>query len=364
MVTSGFAQDRRAKLGTLLRQTLDTTGPAPISNVFLWVSSSSRAWSYTAAVGTGSPGDTQPVSAATAFHLASITKTLTATLILQLQEEGKLRLSDSLGRFFPLSFVDSLHQGQGRALGRAITLRRLLRHTTGLPDYILSDARFLSEALVGAGQQWSRPALWNRYFAYGLPRKTHFAPNDTLHFYSDTNYLLLGQIIEQVTGQSLAQAYRSRIFEPLGLRSAYLAYEESPSESDVAWPLWGRISLGHKNLSFDWGGGGLVMNGADLHHFYRALLAGQLFQKKQTVHLLFDWVATHQPGALRSDYGLGLVRVQLPGQPLQLGHTGFYKSFMVYLPKQDWLISGTLNQAEADHRLFIQRVSNVLRSQP
>jgi D-alanyl-D-alanine carboxypeptidase len=356
----GLAQDRRGKLDQLLYQTIDTSGSAPVHSVSLQVSSGSRSWSYGASVGTRAPGDSRTVSAATGFPLASVTKLLTATLILQLKEAGKLRLDDSVSRFLPLSFVDSLHLGQGRALGRTITVRRLLRHTTGLPDYIQSDVRFLDEALKGSGHTWSRPALWERYFSYDLAHKTHFAPNDTLHSYSDTNYLLLGQIIEQVTGQSLAQVYRSRIFRPLNLRSAYLAYEEVPKASSIAWPCWGRVSLEGKNLSFDWGGGGLVMNGRDLHRFWRALLAGQLFRKKDTVNLLYDWVATHQPGALHSDYGLGIVRVQLPGQPVLLGHTGFYKSFVLYVPEQDWFITGSLNQAAANHRQFIEQVLDAL----
>jgi|GEM_PF-1044723 len=340
-------------LTQLLLQTRDTTGPRPIPAVLLQASIPARNWSWSGSAGV--PPDAT-------FPLASVTKTFTATVVLQLIEEGRLGYDAPLTGFFPPDFLDSLHQHGQQSWGRRITVRQLLRHTAGLADYILDNPALLAGVESGGGPTWTRAALWQSYFRQGLARKARFPPNDTLHAYSDTHYLLLGQLIERVTAEALADVFRRRLFGPLGMTSAYLAYDEAaPLPQPVANPYWGRRSLAGVNFSFDWGGGGLVMANADLHRYWRALWQGKLFRDPASRQRLTDWVRGPHPLAPDFRYGSGLVRARFEGLPELVGHAGFFKSFMVYFPEHDLYLTGTLGQAEADHLAFVRQVIHRLR---
>ncbi|WP_081910914.1 serine hydrolase domain-containing protein [Hymenobacter sp. APR13] len=342
-------------LRQLLRASVDTTGPAPVPSVLLVASSPRGRWHWAGQAGWVRNGGAR-VDARTPVRLASVTKTFTAAVVLQLVEEGRLALDVPLTAYLPAGFVDSLHAGPGGPAGRQLTVRRLLRHTTGLADYILAEPSLLAGVHTPPARPWTPRRLWQSYFARGLHLRPLFWPNDSVHAYSDTNYLLLGTLIEWVCGQPLAAVYRQRIFRPLGLRSAYLEYHEpAPTRRAAAHPYWGRTDVGRLPTGFDWGGGGLAMTTRDLHTFWRALLAGRLFRQPATRLLLFDWVATPAGG-----YGAGLARAQPPGLPPLVGHAGFYKAFVAYFPELDLYLCGTLNQAHADHVELVRRLLPLL----
>ena len=138
------------------------------------------------------------------FKIASLTKTYTATVVLQLVAEGKLRLSDSVERWVP-GLVPN---------GGKITIRQLLNHTSGLAEFD-TDPRYLKPYLSGDfGYYWAPRKL----VQMAVSHTPLFPPGVTKHTsYSNTNYVLLGLVVEAATGNSIGAELRNRIFRPLHL---------------------------------------------------------------------------------------------------------------------------------------------------
>ncbi|TYB46419.1 serine hydrolase domain-containing protein [Actinomadura chibensis] len=253
----------------------------------------------------------RPVPWNSYFHVGSDTKTYTSVVALQLVGEGKLRLTDTVEKWLP-----GVVRGKGND-GRRITVKNLLRHTSGLNDYVavqLGDGgdftpekyrenRFrvsTPEAKVAAAM--TEPPLW-------VPDMSN--PAEETHWgYSNTNYVLAGLIIEKVTGHPWEQEVHDRVIEPLGLRhtitpgtSAYV-----PQPSATAYTRFpGREELTDTSISVSGGADGAIISTPRDHAtFLRALLGGrllapaQLAQMKETVPA-DDWILAD---GVR--YGLGL----------------------------------------------------------
>ncbi len=140
-----------------------------------------------------------PMRADQRFRVGSITKTFVAALVLQLVEDGTLRLDDTVERWLP-GLVPA---------GRAITVRDLLSHTAGLFDYVEDD-----RVLRNHERRWTPRELVSIAVAHAPER----SPHGQSFAYSSTNYLVLGLIVEEAGGESLDHQLRERLFAPLGLR--------------------------------------------------------------------------------------------------------------------------------------------------
>jgi D-alanyl-D-alanine carboxypeptidase len=165
---------------------------------------------------TGGFGDVArrtPMRSGDHFKIASLTKTYTATVVLQLAAEGRLRLSDSVERWLP-GLVPN---------GRHVTIRQLLSHTSGLAEFD-TDPRYLEPYLGGnLGFYWAPRKL----VEMALSHPPVFPPGRTaVSSYSNTNYVLAGLVAEAVTGHSIATELKRRIFRPLGLR--HTSYQTKP----------------------------------------------------------------------------------------------------------------------------------------
>lgn len=146
-------------------------------------------------------------------RVGSLTKPMVATVVLQLADEGRLSLDDPLARFLPGTLPD----------GDRITLRHLLNHTSGIGDYI-DDAGFLNAVFATPSRVWTPAELIA--IAAAMPRT--FEPGAADRWdYSNTNYILLGRVIEVAAGQPIATALRTRVFERVGMTSTYLGVETS-----------------------------------------------------------------------------------------------------------------------------------------
>jgi D-alanyl-D-alanine carboxypeptidase len=274
--------------------------------------------------------------------------------------------------------VAQLHAGQGNAQGQRLSVRQLLNHTSGLANiffdrataaelrvafserYILNILGVLPEALETHQWQGGRELL-GYYFAQKYHEIPAGEPGAAFH-YSDTNYFLLGLIIERVTGQTLAQAYRSRIFDRIGLNQAVLEwYEPRRAEPmphymnlqaivdaaglQLPQPLPPQlanadvVALG-LNTSFDWAGGGLLLSANELDTFLRALLAGKLFQQPGTLTLMQNGVPV--PGTSAA-YGLGLIHRDIEGVACY-GHGGSWGVEAWYCPSRDVSLVFASNQ--------------------
>ncbi len=185
-----------------LKTDLDRLVAAGAPGAILYVRDGDKTTRITA--GYGDLAHKTPMRADNHFKIASLTKTYTATLVLQLVQEGSLRVGDNVERWLP-SVVPN---------GRNITVHMLLNHTSGLADFD-SDPRYLKPYLSGnLGYYWSPRQLVKLAMAH----KPLFPPGKTTHeAYSNTDYVLLGLIIEKITGRSLGAEMQRRIFTPLHL---------------------------------------------------------------------------------------------------------------------------------------------------
>ena len=172
--------------------------------------------SWAGAAGFADRATRKPLSADADFRIASVTKTFTAAAILRLVENGKVSLDDPIARYLSPATV-ALLRGGGYDTD-AIRVRNLLQHTSGLYDYA-EDPAFQTFVVSHPHHRWTRAEQIRFAMTHGRPL---FPPGTDFH-YSDTGYILLGEILERQTGHSLAAAYRTLLsFRRLGLHQTYL----------------------------------------------------------------------------------------------------------------------------------------------
>jgi D-alanyl-D-alanine carboxypeptidase len=260
------------------------------------------------------------------FRAGSLTKSLVATVVLQLVAEGQLSLSDTLERWLPAILP----------YGDRVTIHQLLNHTSGVPHDWATVERTLYGSMQGRLHEWTPQAL------VGLVTEQPLAfPPGTSWSYSNTGYVLLGLIVEAATGNTLADELGRCIFGPLELRDTLLPGNSpdipSPASRGYSLPLspQGEVITGPlldftaQNPSWAWAAGGLLSTLEDLSHFFRALLDGRLLPPRLLAEML-STVAV-PPGSvplpLYDRYGLGLLEVETPAGRL-IGNAGGIPGFL------------------------------------
>jgi|CXWL01.1.fsa_nt_gi D-alanyl-D-alanine carboxypeptidase len=281
-----------------------------------------------------------------ALRTASVTKTFTAAVVMQLWEEGVLALDDTLARYVPAALCDRLHHFEGRSWGRGITIRQLLCHRSGLVDYA-TDAGFMAEVAASPQRRWSPHDLLDAALRAGPPG---FEPGAGVA-YSDTGYVLLGLVIEAATGAPLATAYRQRLLGPLGLHHTWLEGKEPGAGIAVARAWAGAVDTSGFDPSFDaFGGGGLVATAADLDRYITALMTGAVFRHAATLQTMM--AGTEAPpgvGTRKTRTACGLSEFSIAGQRFW-GHLGHWNSYMLYCADADLALCGSFNQSATDPR--------------
>jgi len=241
------------------------------------------------------------------FRIASLTKSFVATVVLQLVGEKRMSLADPVARFLP-GLVPK---------GEAITVRELLNHTSGLYDYE-QDPRLYAPYLKGhLNYAWTPKQL----VALAVSHRPPFTPG-THWSYSNTNYVLLGLIVEALTKHAFAGELTRRILRPLGLHATRFGADRNMG-SPAAHGYFRGHDVTALNFSFAWGAGSMVSSAADVARFYKALLGGKLLRRKQ----LKEMQATVTGAG--GDYGLGLwEQPQICGDSWgHVGDTVGYRSF-------------------------------------
>jgi D-alanyl-D-alanine carboxypeptidase len=290
-------------------------------------------------------------------RIASLTKLFVAVVALQLVQEGWLSLDQSVEHWLP-----GLVPG-----GDQITVRQLLQHTSGLPDY-LSDG-MVARARRDPGHVWSPQEL----VAEALRRAPRFpagAPQRWI--YANTNYIVLGLIVERVTGNALDLELRQRIIGPLGLRNTALA-PPTADPGDLARGYVRGADYTEINMSVAWAAGGMTSTVFDLGVFLRALLGGALL-RPEMLAAMQQWHLTGGTGdAPDLAYGLGLMRRTLPDAAglapaarLAIGHTGALGGYRIaawHLPASDITIVAALTTFEAQPNVVVVRTLETLVTQ-
>jgi D-alanyl-D-alanine carboxypeptidase len=240
---------------------INPNGSTPIYNCLLYLNDKERNIIYRDAFGQmDASGDT--VDSSYRFRTGSITKPFTATVILQLMEEGVLYLEDtfldSLKNYKTKEYFSDLLFFDGINYSGHITIKNLLQHKSGIRDYFADDERFFKCIMDSPTQNWEWKKIMEKYFEYKLNEKGTFQP-DKDFYYSDTNYLLLAVLIEELTNMSYHEALEKRILSPLFLNDTYLEfYQKRKGNTPIIFPFYGYHALKNVNTSFDWGGGGLI----------------------------------------------------------------------------------------------------------
>ncbi len=327
-----------------LQNVVDTTARqllVPGAMVFLSIPQGDFAISY----GTTQLGATNPPNVDTYFRIASNTKTMTAALILQLAQEGKLGLGDPVSKYVP-----SVPNGDH------ITIAELLNMRSGLYNY--TDAPELAES---ADHNPAKVWTPNELLALAFAHPSSFAPNAE-YAYCNTNYALLGVIIEQVGGQPLAEAMHDRLFGPLGLKHTFL-----PAANVNTLPkpyshgyLYGSSSVALSgtptytpaqkvamragtlkptdytdiNHSFAAAAGGVVSNAGDLATWIQALVTGDVLDAKYQ-QLWLDSLRPQDPSKPNGQkYGYGITELSWGPNSIYFhgGETPGFNSFVGYDP--------------------------------
>lgn len=297
-------------------------------------------------------GKSQKVDKDFQFKIASVTKTFTATIILQMEEEGLLKLSDPIAKYLkkvPFVHLDNIHLLGGKSYGRTITIQQLLQHRSGLADPFFDKFQeFMAYWEADPKQTWSPEKLFAYFYKMDLNKSAHFPPGKGYH-YSDTNYFLLGLIIEQISGQTLAEQYRKRILKPLEMINTYFEYyEPATGNGKLAHSFFGdRDITVEANTSFDWSGGGLISTSADLARFIEALIQQKLFKKESTLKKM---LTTH-PTSSSYKYGMGLQELTYHGKKY-IGHSGFWGVLMLYCAKNQQTLCLSINQVSPSFGLY------------
>lgn len=320
----------------------------------VWVRCPSLGLDWSHAAGFAARGDdAPPMTAAHVFRIASNTKTYVAATVLRLAEDGRLSLAAPLGALLPTGLA-TLLRGDGYDLD-AITISQVLSHTAGLADHS-GDERYGEAIIADPHHRWTPLEQVRRCVELFDP----LGPSPAPYRYSDTGYVLLGAVVETVTGRPLAAAVRAELdFAGLGLRSTW--WEQLEPVPARAGPR-ARQHIGNHDVT-DWdpssdlyGGGGLVTDVRELGLFMRHLLEGRVLERESSLAAM--------TGGGTAPYRLGLMVMDLDGH-LAFGHQGFWNTFAFHLPGLDATLSGCiLSHDAANGRVLASQLAARLAREP
>ena len=255
--------------------------------------------------GVGNLKTQQPRGAQDRYRVASITKTFVSTVLLQLEAEGELGLDDTVEQWLP-----GVVHGHGHD-GRKITVRQLLNHTSGIHNWTLDPEIqrmvFSEEFLKHRHDTWTP----ERQVQIAMRHRRDFLPGKGWN-YSDTNYIVAGMIIEEVTGHTYGDEIRRRIIEPLGLHATsvpgtgpHLPRPSSRAYSKLRDPDEKKTyDVTEYNPSVAGAAGEMISDSADLNRFFTALMRGRLLPKRQLAEMMTTVPIDEEHPDVR--YGLGL----------------------------------------------------------
>ncbi|GAB4405253.1 MAG: hypothetical protein OHK0039_06060 [Bacteroidia bacterium] len=281
----------------------------------------------------GAAGD---LSVGQSYFIASTTKLFTTALILRLQSEDRLSLDDKIGQYLDPLVLDGLHVYKGRDYASELTIKHLLAHTSGLPDYFQNkgpNGKSLEDEIVGGndqswtfGQAIDRTKSMEPLFPPGTRGKAH---------YSDANFQLLGKIIETITAKTYAENCQVYIIGPLGLSHTYLYQDTADHKPKTLYYGSDALHISQAMTSFG-ADGGIVSTTADMLVFIEAFFTGKLFPAAY-LNDLQQWNNIFFP----LQAGVGIHKFQLPrlfdptgAVPYLIGHSGLSGALAFYSPEK------------------------------
>jgi CubicO group peptidase (beta-lactamase class C family) len=304
------------------------------------LSSPSRQWSW----------EWPPSSAGGRYFIASATKLYVSAIVMQLVEEASVDLDVPAARYLAPSVMQGIHMFGEVDSSERITVRELLSHTSGIADYFeqpRSDGRSQFEAVLDQDFGWSFEDVLRIAKEQMQPRFPPSTPGKA--FYSDTNYQILGALIEAIAGTPFEAAVHERIIRRLGLTDTYpFSVETLHRYAEIAAMLYGKQRV-HipKAMASVRADGGIVSTARDGIKFLEAFMGGALFSPRYLEEMQRSWRRIFPP----LQYGVGIMRFALPWYyspfrpvPPMVGHSGASGAVLFYVPDLDLYISGTVNQ--------------------
>jgi len=325
--------EKEKSLQTVLNKTVDEkkvfgTSFALKKDSFIWIGAS------------GNIAINQP------YFIASTTKLFTTAIILHLKLNGKLNLEDKISKYIDKSILNGLHIYKGKDYSEGLTIKHLLSHTSGLPDYFQGkgpNGKSLEDELKTDNDQfWTfeqameRTKAMKPLFVPGTKNKAN---------YSDANFQLLGKIIETITNKSYSENCNDLIIKPLSLTNTYLYKDATDKTPKTLYYKINKLNIPKAMTSFG-ADGGIVSTSADMLLFIEAFFTGKFFPKDY-INELQQWNNIFFP----MQAGIGIHLFKLPwvfnptgAVPYFIGHSGLSGALAYYSPKENIYIVGTVNQ--------------------
>lgn len=273
-------------------------------------------------------------------RVGSTVKTFTAVTILLLQEEGLLDIDDPIKNYLSEADLNGLENASQSSI------RQLLQHSSGIYNYI-QNVQFQTASLNDLIKIWQPEELLD----YARNKDAYFSPGTDV-LYSNTNYILLGMIIDRVAGKPFYEVFEEKIFKPLGLMYTQFAATDPVPDGIIRGyvDLYSNLNLVNATYYSGWdyytADGGLISNSNDLAIFITQLFQGNLLSQ-ESLNEMLSWKALKDGDGegFETFYGLGIFRIETDYGPAYL-HSGDaigYFASMVYFPDQDITISWAVN---------------------
>jgi D-alanyl-D-alanine carboxypeptidase len=331
----------------------------PGGNCVLAVARGDGSYSWAGGAGAAGQNDQARVTKDTPIYIASVTKMYTAAVVMKLYEQGLISLNDPMSKYLSPDLIKGIHVYKGNDYSNEITIEQLLSHTSGIADYYTEkgkDGKSLFDLfLENPGKSWTVDQVIARTRDELPP---HFAPG-TDAFYADTNFQLLGKIVENITGKRLQDLYADFIFRPCGCTHTWLVGLSQPQVAPSSAPADifynGKAITAMRSNGAYWADGGIISTAEDMIIFLKALNEGKIVSK-DTLKLMRAWHKLEFP----IQYGYGTMYFQLPQQMIKLsgltpliGHSGTTGSFLYYSEDLDLYMAGSLDSVGPNYKPFI-----------
>lgn len=307
---------------------------------------------WTGSVGWAGPREKRAATVRDLYHVGSVSKLYTAAVILRLVQDGKLSLADPVGKFIP-----------GIPNGEKITIRQLLNHTSGLYNYTESLPFLLKTVLLH--HKWTLEEILQIVKGH----RPYFEPG-ARHYYSNSNFVLLGKIAEEAGGQPFSVLLKAKVLTPLGLKNTFFAPQEDLPKGTVRGydvTLLGLGKLGIKKdmeslrIPFEasaFTAGGIVGNASDVAQFAYGLFEGSILDEASLEAMCTFVDALDEDVPEQTGYGLGVRRLKIGGVEL-IGHTGIFPGFSnvsMYSPEKGYVVTVLSNLSTVRVNRVIEKI--------
>ena len=338
-------------LDKLIEKNIDPSQPGIIANIYS--ETSDLDWSKSFGINDISKNNL--LDKFDQFRIASVTKTFVAATILRLWEEDKINIDDPISKYISKEHYNILIKGNYNP--EIIAVRNLLNHSSGLYDHT-NHSNFFNKVFENPSYKWTRTEQISACIEWGNPIGS---PGNQFK-YSDTGYVILGGIIENITGLSLDSSVKILLkFEKLNINDTW--FEDDRTDRRVHQYFRNGKDAYNIDPSLDYfGGGGLISTAKDLSKFFYLLFNNKVFKKESTLQEMLKKYKYQTSASM--DYSLGIWEIELEDMKF-FTHSGFWGTQVVYSPKYD--ISFSVNYSKgwlgSYNAPLIQKVFSLIENQ-